>query len=48
MTEGEFFTIAVDKTVDKHVRIAGERCPACAATLCLQKRHRSPWDPEDG
>jgi hypothetical protein len=35
LTEGEFSTIAVDKTVDKHVRIARERCYACVATLRL-------------
>jgi hypothetical protein len=35
ITEGEFSTIAVDKTVEKHVRIAGERCYACAATRRL-------------
>jgi hypothetical protein len=42
LTEGEFSTIAVDKTVDKHVRIARERCYACVATLRLQKRHCLP------
>jgi hypothetical protein len=40
LTEGEFFTTAVDKTVDKHVRIGGELCHACAATSCLKKWHR--------
>jgi hypothetical protein len=35
MTEGEFSTNAVDKTVEKHVRIAEDRFHACAATLCL-------------
>lgn len=47
ITEGEFFIIAVDKTVDKSVRIAGERCHACASTLCPQKRHLSALGPED-
>ena len=35
ITEGEFSTIAVDKTVEKHVRIAGEPCYACPATRRL-------------
>jgi len=35
ITGSEFSTIAVDKTVEKDVRIAGERCHACIATLCL-------------
>jgi len=35
ITESEFSTIAVDKTVEKPVRIAERRCRACAATLRL-------------
>ena len=35
ITEGEFSTVAVDKTVEKHARIAEERCYACAATRRL-------------
>jgi len=37
---GEFSTVAVDKAVDKDVRIAGERRHGCFATLRLQKQHR--------
>jgi len=33
--EGKFSTIAVDKTVENHARIAAERCHACVATLRL-------------
>ena len=35
ITEGEFSTIAVDKTVEKPVRMRGERCYAWVATLRL-------------
>jgi len=35
IAEGEFSTIAVDKTVEKHAQIAGNRCYGCAAVLRL-------------
>jgi hypothetical protein len=34
---GRFSTEAVDKPVEKHARLAADRCQAGVATLCLQK-----------
>jgi len=41
ITEDKFSTTAVDKTVEKAVRIHGDRCHAWAATQRLQKQHRT-------
>ena len=41
---GKFSTVAVDKTVEKDVGNAENRCHACAAMLRLQKWHVS-WRP---